>query len=102
MSSKKLNVNYFGIFGSLAYCHILGDTNSRLDQITERMYLVGYNETLKLYAIFIAGARRFIVRLDVKFMEDKAYRRSIDYPTIDDQSEELVEAPRVEKQDKGK
>ena len=44
---------------------------------------MGYNETSKVYFIFIPGARRIIVRCDVKFMEDKAYRRSKYLPAVD-------------------
>ena len=83
---KKRYVGHFKIFGSLAYCHILGDTHTKLDQAAKRGYFVGYSETSKAYRIFIPGTRRIIVRRDVKFMEDKAFRRSRDFPT-DDQSE---------------
>ena len=80
---KKPNVGHFRIFGSLAYCHILGDTCTKLDQIAERGYYVGYSETSKAYRIFIPGTRRVIVKHDVKFIEDKAFRRSRDF-LVDD------------------
>ena len=32
---KNLDVGHFKIFGSLAYCHILGDTRTKLDQTAE-------------------------------------------------------------------
>ncbi len=38
---KKPNVGHFRIFGSLAYCHIPGDTCTKLDQTIERGYFVG-------------------------------------------------------------
>ena len=88
---KKPNVSHFRIFGSLAYCHILGDTGTKLDQTTERGYPFGYSETSKEYRIFIPRAKRVIIRCDVKFLEDKASRRSRDL-LVDDQSEQLVEA----------
>ena len=81
---KKLDVGHCKIFGSLAYCHIPGDTRTKLDQTVERGYFVGYSETSKAYRIFIPGTKRIIVRRDVKFMEDKAFKRSKDLP-IDDQ-----------------
>lgn len=46
---KKLDVIHFKIFGILAYCHILGDTLSNLDQNVERSYIIGYSETSKAY-----------------------------------------------------
>ena len=91
-TGKKPDVGHFRIFGSLAYCHILGDTCTKLDQTTERGYFVGYSETSKAYTIFILGTKRIIVRRDVKFMEDRAFKRSRDLPA-DDQSEQPIEAP---------
>ena len=55
----------------------------KLDQTAERGYFVGYSETSKAYRIFIPGTKKIIVRCDVKFMEDKTFRRSRDLP-IDD------------------
>jgi len=42
-----------------------------------------------------------IVRQDVKFTEDKAYKRSKDFLLVDDQSEKLTDTSRVEHQDHG-
>ena len=80
---KKPDVGHFRIFRSLAYCHIPSDTCIKLDQTIERGYFVGYNETSKAYRIFIPGTRRMIVKCNVKFMEDKAFRRSRDFPIND-------------------
>ena len=83
---KEQYVGHFRIFGCLEFYHIPGDTHTKLDQTIERGYFVGYSETSKAYKIFILGTKRIIVRRDVKFMEDKAFRRSRDSP-VDDQSE---------------
>ncbi|XP_059068930.1 U-box domain-containing protein 21-like [Cryptomeria japonica] len=48
----------------------------------------------------VPGTRRIIVRHDVKFMEDKAFRRSRDLP-VDDQSEQSTEAPRITQSSQG-
>jgi len=48
---------------------------------------VGYSETSKAYQIFILGSWRIIVKSDVKFLEDKAYRKFKYLTTIDDQNE---------------
>ena len=85
-TGKKLDVGHFRIFKSLAYYHILGDSCAKLDQIVERGYFFGYSENSKAYRIFILGTNRIIVRRDVKFMEDKVFRRSRDL-LADDQSE---------------
>ena len=63
-TEKKLDVGRFRIFGILAYCHIPGDTCTKLDQTLKRGYFVGYNETSKAYMIFILGTKRIIVRCD--------------------------------------
>ena len=75
-TGKKPDVGHFRIFRSLAYCHISGDTCTKLEQTAERGYFVGYSETSKAYRIFILGTKRIIVRRDVKLMEDRAFRRS--------------------------
>lgn len=93
-TGNKPDFSHFRILGSLAYCHIPRDTCTKLDQTADRGYLMGYNETSKAYRIFIPGTRRIIVRCDVKFMEDKAFRRSKDLPT-EHQSEQPIEALRI-------
>ena len=70
---------------------VLHYISTKLDQTAERGYFVGYSETLKAYRIFIPRTRRIIVKRNVKFIEDKAFRRSRDLPA-DDQSEQLEEA----------
>ena len=45
------------------------------------------------HRIFIPETKIIIVRHDVKFMEDKSFIRSRDFP-IDDQHKRLIEAPR--------
>ena len=77
------DVGHFKIFWSLAYCHIPRDTHTKLDQAVERGYFVGYNETSKAYSIFIPMTKKIIFIHDFKFMEDKAFRRSKDFPAND-------------------
>jgi len=67
-TGKKLDVNCFMIFDSLAYCHIPWDTCSKLDQTTKRGYFFEYSETSKEYMIFLPGTRRIIIRRNVRFM----------------------------------
>ena len=93
-TGKKPDVGHFRIFGSLAYCHISGDTRTKLDQTGERGYFVGYSETSKAYRIFIPGTKRIIVKRDIRLMEENAFRMSRDF-LEDDQSEQPTEAPRT-------
>ena len=73
---NKPEVSHIRIFGSMAYCHVLDEKRKNLDQTTEKGYLVGYNENVKAYRIYIPENRKIIVQWDVKFMEERAFRRS--------------------------
>ena len=52
-----------------------------MDQTTEKGYLVGYSENAKAYRFYIPGSRKIVVRWDVKFMEDRAFRKSWEMPS---------------------
>ena len=69
------------IFGSVCYCHVHADNRKKLDPSGEKGLLVGYNDILKAYRVYILARRRIIVSRDVQFDEDKALRRSLDLPT---------------------
>ena len=79
-TGKTLEVNHFRIFGSLAYCRIPEEKRKKLDQTVEKGYLAGYSENAKAYRIYLPGSRKVVVRRDVKFMEDKAFRISREMP----------------------
>jgi hypothetical protein len=40
--------------------------------------LVGYSEVSKAYMIYIPALRRAMVRRDVRFEEDRAFKRSLE------------------------
>ena len=69
-------MRHFRIFGSVAYCHIPDEKQSKLDQTAEKGYLVGYSETSKAYRIYIPNNRNIVVKQDVKFIEDRAFKKS--------------------------
>ena len=73
---KTPEVSHFRIFGSLAYRHIPEEKIKKLYQTTEKGYLVGYSENAKAYSVYLPGSRKVTVRRDVKFMEDRAFRKS--------------------------
>jgi len=80
-TGKTPEVSHFRIFGSLAYCCIPEEKRTKLDQIVEKGYLVGYSENTKAYRIYLPGSRNILVRRDVKFMEDRAFRKSCEMPS---------------------
>ena len=79
-TGKTPEVNRFRIFGNLAYYHIPEEKRKKLDQIAEKGYLVGYGENTKAYRIYLPRSRKVVVRRDVKFMEDRAFRKSREMP----------------------
>ena len=75
-TGSKPEVSHFRIFGSTTYYHVTIEKRKKLEMIVERGYLVGYNENAKAYRIYIPESRKVVVRRNVKFMEEKAFRRS--------------------------
>ena len=90
---KTPKVSYFRIFGSLAYCRIPEEKRKKLDQTAEKGYLAGYSENAKAYRIYLPGSRKVVVRRDVKFMEDRAFKRSREVPSKEQLKEDLLVMP---------
>ena len=66
--------------------HILLDTQGEEDQTrasAEKGIFVGYSETSKAFQIYIPAQRKVVVRRDVKFEEDRAFRRSRELEYLD-------------------
>ena len=64
-TSTRPDVSHIRIFGSIFNCHIHADTKKNLDPYGEKGLLVGYNETLKAYKVYILACKRIIVSMDV-------------------------------------
>jgi hypothetical protein len=77
-SGKKPEVGHFRIFGCLTYSHVPSEKRTKLDPTTEKGIFVGYSKTSKAFRIYIPSLRKTIVRRDVRFEEDRAFRRSRD------------------------
>ena len=75
-SSKKPEVSHFRIFGSLTYSHVPSKKRTKLDPTTEKGIFVGYDETSKAFRIYLLSQRKVVVRRDVKFEEERAFRKS--------------------------
>ena len=76
ISGEKPQSGNFCIFGFLTYSHVPKERRTKLEPIVEKAIFVGYSETSKSYRIYIPSLRRFVVRRDVKFEEDKHFHRS--------------------------
>ena len=82
-SGKKLGVSHFRTFDNIAYCHVPEQKHTKLDLTTKNGFLVGYSETSKAYKIYTPSNRKIVVRRDMKFMEDRAFRRSCEMSIVD-------------------
>jgi hypothetical protein len=75
-SGKKPEAGHFRIFGCLTYSHVPSEKRTKLEPITEKGIFVGYRETSKAFRIYIPSLRKTILRRDVRFEEDGAFRKS--------------------------
>ena len=64
------------IFGCVTYSQVPKEKRTKLDPTAGKGIFVGYNETSKDYWIYILALRSVVVRRDVRFEEDRAFRRS--------------------------
>jgi hypothetical protein len=97
LGSKTLKEDFIGrnpdignlhIFGCLTYSHVPLEKKKKMEPTAEKGILVGYSETSKAYRIYISALRKTIVRRDVKFKEDRAFRRSHDSPPTETKEQE--------------
>eukprot|EP00253_Pinus_taeda_P003147 PITA_03147 len=92
-TGKTPEVSHFRISGSLAYCCVPEEKTKRSNQTAEKGYLVVYSENAKAYRIYLPGRRKVLVRRYVKFMEDRAFRKSREMPSKEQSKEEPLVKP---------
>ena len=76
------NVRHFRMFGCLMFSHVPFEKRTKLEPTAKKGIFVGYSETSKAYRIYIPAQRKLVVRRDVKFEEDCAFRKSMDLRDI--------------------
>ena len=69
-------MGHFRIFGCLTYSHVLSEKRTKFEPTAERGIFVGYDETSKAFHIYLPSQRRVVVRRDVIFEEEQAFRKS--------------------------
>ena len=82
------DVSHLRIWGSVCYYHIPAEKRTKLDPMTVKGILVGYNEVSKAYRIYVLTRRKVIVCRDVQFEEEHALRRSRDLPASGENQQE--------------
>jgi hypothetical protein len=75
-SRKNPKLGHFRIFGCLTYSHVPFEKRKKLEPMTEKGIFVGYSENSKALHIYISSLRTTILRRDVIFEEDRAFRKS--------------------------
>lgn len=82
-SGKNPDIGHLRIFGCITYSYIPKEKRTKLEPTTEKGIFVGYSETSKAFRIYIPAQRRVVVRRDVKFEENRAFRRSRELEYLD-------------------
>jgi hypothetical protein len=70
---SKLNVSHFIIFGCITFSHIPEEMRKKLDNRSEKCIFIGYNEQSKAYRLYNPVTKKFLVRRDAKFLENKSW-----------------------------
>jgi len=94
-----MEVGHFKIYGFLVYCHVPFDKRMKFNSIVEKGIFVGYNKTLKVYQIYVPSLKKTMVRRDVRFKEEKDFRKSYDVPTV--VSDQGLVSPKEEQESQG-
>jgi hypothetical protein len=74
-SGKKPEVGHFRIFGCITYSYVPSEKRTKLEPMSERGIFFGYSETSKAFCIYLPSLRKTVLRRDVRFEEDRAFRK---------------------------
>ena len=91
------------IFGCIAYSYIPKEKSTKLGPTAEKGIFVGYNDTSKAFRVYIPTSRKVVIRRDVRFEEDRAFRRSRELEYLDqpDTQQQLSQSQRSSGQGSG-
>ena len=71
-TGKKPDVSHFNIFISFVYVHMTKDARKKVEPTSEIGIFVGCPETPHNYRVYLLNNKMTVVRLDIKFDEEKA------------------------------
>jgi hypothetical protein len=69
-------VGHFRIFGCITYSYVPYEKRTKLEPMEERGIFFGYIEMSKAFRIYLPSLRKTVLRRDVRFEEDRAFRKS--------------------------
>jgi hypothetical protein len=72
---KKPEVGHLFIFGCITFSYVPYEKRMKLEPMTERGIFVGYSENSKAFCIYLPSLRKTVLRRDVRFEEDRAFRK---------------------------
>ena len=75
-TSKKPAVDHMMIFGTLVYIHVPKEKRAKLEPSEKKGIFVGYNESSKVYRIYVPGQRYNEVSRDVIFHEEVVFHQT--------------------------
>ena len=92
----KPNVSHFKIFGSVAYAHIPDQKRTKLEDKSQKLVFIGYDEKSKAYKLYNPLEKKLVVSRDVEVNEEASWDwknqreelnvEGIEIPTRDDEA----------------
>ena len=87
-SGRKLSVNYFKIFGCIAYAQVPKEKRHKLDEASEKSIFIGYSTMSKGYRLYSLKTNKVISSIDVIF--DEKSRWNWEQNQVEDQSVQVT------------
>jgi hypothetical protein len=75
-SGKKTEVGHLRIFGCIKFSYVPSEKMTKMDPMVEKGIFVGYSETSKDLCIYLPSLRKNVLRRDLRFEEEGAFRKS--------------------------
>ena len=72
---KKPEVSHFHILGCPTFSYVPSEKRTMLEPTEERGIFVGNDETLKAFRIYLPTVRKVVVRREVRFDEEQAFKK---------------------------
>lgn len=69
-SGRKPAVDYFPVFGCIAYAHIEDQKRKKLDSKGEKCIFLGVSDASKAYKLYNPSTKKIVISRDVVFDEE--------------------------------